>query len=127
MSKMNEFVAFRALIALIKENGMEAKLNEVYEQCLVAVENNEPKNYVNQLYDLFTVDEVSAKIAEIVKPEILKADLEIIYQTVDTLHKAIPDHLGDWYFTGNFPTPGGNRVVNKAFVNYMEGKLVRAY
>ena len=127
MSKMNEFVAFRALIALIKENGMEAKLNEVYEQCLVAVEKNEPKNHVNQLYDLFTVDEVSQKIAEIVKPEILDADLEIIYQTVDTLHKAIPDHLGDWYFTGNFPTPGGNRVVNKAFVNYMEGKLVRAY
>ena len=127
MSKMNEFVAFRALIALIKENGMEAKLDEVYEQCLVAVEKNEPKNYVNQLYDLFTVDEISAKIAEIVKPKGLKSELEIIYQTVDTLHTAIPDHLGDWYFTGNFPTPGGNRVVNKAFVNYMEGKLVRAY
>jgi amidophosphoribosyltransferase len=127
MSKMNEFVAFRALIALIKENGMESKLNDVYEQCLVAVENNEAKNYVNQLYELFTTDEISAKIGEIVKPEGFTAELEIIYQTVDTLHKAIPDHLGDWYFTGNFPTPGGNRVVNKAFVNYMEGKLVRAY
>lgn len=127
MSKMNEFVAFRALIALIKENGMESKLNEVYELCLTAVEKNEPKNYVNQLYDLFTDDEISTKIAEIVKPKILTADLEIIYQTVDTLHQAIPDHLGDWYFTGNFPTPGGNRVVNKAFINYMEGKLVRAY
>ena len=127
MSKMNEFVAFRALIALIKENGMEEKLNEVYEQCLVAVEKNEAKNYVNQLYDLFTTDEISEKIGEIVKPAILTSELEIIYQTVDTLHKAIPDHLGDWYFTGNFPTPGGNRVVNKAFVNYMEGKLVRAY
>jgi amidophosphoribosyltransferase len=127
MSKMNEFIAFRALIALIKENGMESKLNEVYEQCLVAVEKNEPKNYVNQLYELFTVEEVSVKIAEIVKPEILNAELEIIYQTVDTLHKAIPNHLGDWYFTGNFPTAGGNRVVNKAFINYMEGKLVRAY
>ena len=127
MSKMNEFVAFRALIALIKENGMESKLNDVYEQCLVAVEKNEPKNYVKRLYDLFTVEEISEKIAEIVKPEVLTADLEIIYQTVETLHKAIPNHLGDWYFTGNFPTPGGNRVVNKAFVNYMEGKLVRAY
>lgn len=127
MSKMNEFVAFRALIALIKEIGMESKLNEVYELCLVAVEMNEPKNYVNQLYDLFTENEISEKIAEIVKPEILSADLEIIYQTVDALHQAIPNHLGDWYFTGNFPTPGGNRVVNKAFVNYMEGKLVRAY
>ncbi len=127
MSKMNEFVAFRALIALIKENGMESKLNEVYELCLSAVEKNEPKNYVNQLYDLFTDAEISEKIAEIVKPKILTADLEIIYQTVDALHQAIPNHLGDWYFTGNFPTPGGNRVVNKAFVNYMEGKLVRAY
>lgn len=127
MSKMNEFVAFRALIALIKEIGMESKLNEVYDLCLVAVEMNEPKNYVNQLYDLFTENEISEKIAEIVKPEILSADLEIIYQTVDALHQAIPNHLGDWYFTGNFPTPGGNRVVNKAFVNYMEGKLVRAY
>jgi len=127
MSKMNEFVAFRALIALIKDNGMESKLNEVYEQCKLAVENNENINYVNQLYELFTVDEVSNKIGDIVRPEILNSELEIVYQTVDNLHKAIPHHLGDWYFTGNFPTPGGNRVVNKAFVNYMEGKLVRAY
>jgi len=127
MSKMNEFVAFRALIALIKENNMEAKLNEVHEQCLVAVENNDPTNYVNQLYELFTVEEVSEKITEIVKPDILNSELEIVYQTVDNLHKAIPNHSGDWYFTGNFPTPGGNRVVNKAFVNYMEGNLVRAY
>lgn len=127
MSKMNEFVAFRALIDLIKENGFEDKLNEVYEECKVAVENNDPKNYVNQLYDLFSTDEISERIGEIVKPKILKADLEIVYQTVENLHVAIPDHTGDWYFTGNFPTPGGNRVVNKAFVNYMEGKLVRAY
>ena len=127
MSKMNEFVAFRALIDLIKENGLEEKLNEVYEECKIAVENRDPHNYVNKLYDLFTVDEVSTRIAEIVKPKILEADLEIVYQTVDNLHRAIPNHSGDWYFTGNFPTPGGNRVVNKAFVNYMEGKLVRAY
>ena len=127
MSKMNEFIAFRALIDLIKENGFEGKLNEAYDECKVAVENNDPKNYVNQLYDLFTTDEISERIGEIVKPKILKADLEIVYQTVENLHLAIPDHTGDWYFTGNFPTPGGNRVVNKAFVNYMEGKLVRAY
>jgi amidophosphoribosyltransferase len=127
MSKMNEFVAFRALIQLIKEHGMEAKLNEVYEQCLVAIENNDDKNYVNQLYELFTEKEVSEKIAGIVKPDILQAELEVVYQTVDNLHQAIPNHLGDWYFTGNFPTAGGNRVVNKAFINFMEGKLVRAY
>jgi len=93
----------------------------------VAVEKNESKNHVIQLYKLFTDNEISEKIGDIVKPEVLTAELEIIYQTVDTLHKAIPNHLGDWYFTGDFPTPGGNRVVNKAFVNYMEGKLVRAY
>ncbi|HHL51993.1 MAG TPA: amidophosphoribosyltransferase, partial [Flammeovirgaceae bacterium] len=127
MSRMNEFVAFRALIALIRENGMEQKLDEVYEQCKQAVANNEPVNYVNQLYDLFSTQEISDKIAEIVKPDILQADLEIVYQTIEGLHEAIPHHTGDWYFTGRFPTPGGNRVVNKAFVNYMEGKMVRAY
>ena len=127
MSRMNEFVAFRALIALIRENGMEQKLDEVYEQCRQAVAANEPVNYVNQLYDLFSTQEISDKIAEIVKPDILQADLEIVYQTIEGLHEAIPHHTGDWYFTGRFPTPGGNRVVNKAFVNYMEGKMVRAY
>ena len=127
MSRMNEFVAFRALIALIRENGMEQKLDEVYEQCKQAVVANEPVNYVNQLYDLFSTQEISDKIAEIVKPDILQADLEIVYQTIEGLHEAIPNHTGDWYFTGRFPTPGGNRVVNKAFVNYMEGKMVRAY
>ena len=127
MSRMNEFVAFRALIALIRENGMEQKLDEVYEQCKQAVAANEPVNYVNQLYDLFSTQEISDKIAEIVKPDILQADLEIVYQTIEGLHEAIPNHTGDWYFTGRFPTPGGNRVVNKAFVNYMEGKMVRAY
>lgn len=127
MSKMNEFVAFRALIALIKDNQMEDKLNEVYEQCLAAIAHNDPVNYVNQLYNLFTVEEISEQIADIVKPTILNAELEIVYQTVEGLHEAIPNHSGDWYFTGNFPTPGGNRVVNKAFINYMEGNLVRAY
>jgi amidophosphoribosyltransferase len=127
MSKMNEFVAFRALIELIKDNNLEDKLEEVYNQCLLAIENNDARNHVNQLYDLFTVEEISTKIGEIVKPDILKSDLDIVYQTVENLHLAIPNHTGDWYFTGNFPTAGGNRVVNKAFVNYMEGKLVRAY
>ncbi len=127
MSKMNEFVAFRALIALIKENGLEDKLHEVYGQCKRAIAQHDPVNYVNQLYDLFSTKELSAKIGEIVKPGLLKAGLEIVYQTIEGLHEAIPAHTGDWYFTGNFPTPGGNIVVNKAFVNYMEGKRVRAY
>ena len=127
MSKMNEFIAFRALIQLIKEQGMEQKLDEVYNQCKNAIETNEDVNYVKQLYKLFTVDEISEKIADIVRPSILKSELEIVYQSIENLHTAIPNHLGDWYFTGDFPTPGGHRVVNKAFVNYMEGKMVRAY
>ena len=86
-----------------------------------------PVNQVKKLYEQFTYQDVSDNIADIVKPEGMKAGLEIVFQTVDNLHKAIPNHLGDWYFTGNYPTPGGMQVANKAYVNFMEGKLVRAY
>lgn len=127
MSRMSDFVAFRAMIALLKERGMEYMLGEVYEQCLQAVDIENPQNFVKRLYDQFTYEEVSAKIAEIVKPAGMRAELEVVFQTIDGLHKAIPNHLGDWYFTGDYPTPGGIRVVNRAYVNYMEGKLVRAY
>jgi amidophosphoribosyltransferase len=127
MSRMADFVAFRAMIALIKERGMEYLLGEVYEQCLMSRNSSNPQNHVKQLYDQFTYEEISAKIAEIVRPADMKAELEIVFQTVDGLHKACPNHLGDWYFTGDYPTPGGVRVVNRAYVNYMEGKLVRAY
>jgi len=127
MSKMNEFVAFRALMQLVKDNGKEYILDEVYEKCIASVKHKKSVNYVTEIYNLFGYEEVSNKIADIVKPENMKSELEVIYQTVDNLHKACPNHLGDWYFTGNFPTPGGNRVVNKSFTNYMEGKLVRAY
>ena len=125
MSKMNEFVAFRALLKLIKDSGMEELVNKVYDKCMKSVPGD--PNFVKELYDKFGYEELSEKITEIVKPEGMKADLEVIYQTVENLHKACPNHLGDWYFTGNFPTPGGNKVVNKAFKNYREGKLVRAY
>ncbi len=127
MSKINEFIAFRAMVALLKDNDMEFKLDEVRDKCRTALSNKEAVNYVNELYNLFTYDEISTKITEIVKPKEMTADLEVIYQTVDNLHRAIPNHSGDWYFTGNFPTPGGMRVANQAFVNHMEGKLVRAY
>ena len=127
MSKMNEFVAFRALLELLKDTGKEYMLGEVYDKCVDSAEEKHQPNYVKELYDQFSQEEVSNKIAEIVKPQGMDADLQVVYQTVDCLHKAIPDHKGDWYFTGNFPTPGGNRVVNKAFTNFMEGKLVRAY
>lgn len=127
MSKMGEFVAFRAMIQLLREQGKDYLLGEVYEQCRQAEQDQEPVNYVKRLYDQFTYDEISEKITDIVRPADMKAELQVLFQTVDNLHKAIPNHLGDWYFTGNYPTPGGVRVVNRSYMNYMDGKLVRAY
>jgi amidophosphoribosyltransferase len=127
MSRLGDFVAFRAVIELLKSQQKEYLLGEVYELCLRAANEKEPENHVKKLYDAFTYEEVSKKIAEIVKPAEMQAELEVVFQTVENLHKAIPHHTGDWYFTGNYPTPGGNKVVNRAYVNYMQGKLVRAY
>lgn len=129
MSKMKEFVAFRAMLALLKETGKENLLDEVYEICKKALENDtaHERNYVQILYNQFTEDELSNKIAEIITPQDIKAEVKIIFQSIEALHKACPNHLGDWYFTGNYPTPGGNKVVNKSFVYFMEGKGVRAY
>ncbi|WP_226388755.1 amidophosphoribosyltransferase [Penaeicola halotolerans] len=124
MSKMKDFVAFRALLALVKERGLQHLLEESYQQCLA---DPNGANHVQQVYNQFTDEEISEKIAEIIRPEDLRAELQVIYQTVDNLHTAIPQHTGDWYFTGNYPTPGGFKVVNRAFKNFMEGKLVRAY
>jgi amidophosphoribosyltransferase len=129
MSKMGDFVAFQAVIRLLKERKMEDKLDEIYEKCKAQehLAKEKVKNYVKELYDLFTYDEVSNKIAEIVTPENIEPSVSVVYQTLEGLHAACPDNSGDWYFSGNFPTPGGNRVVNKAFINYMENKNVRAY
>ncbi len=129
MSRMNDFIAFRALIALLKEDGKEALLAEVYEKCKAEHVKNpaETTNYVKELYAQYTADQISAKISEIVRPKQIFSDVQIIYQTVENLHLACPKNLGDWYFTGDYPTPGGNRVANKAFMNYMEGNDGRAY
>ncbi len=127
MSRMKDFIAFRAVIALIKENGMESLLEDVYNKCIASIGEKNSPNYVKEIYAPFTDDQLSDKISEIVTPKHVKAKVQIVFQTVENLHKACPKHLGDWYFTGNYPTPGGNKVVNQAFVNYMEGKLVRAY
>ncbi len=127
MSKIKEFVAFRAMQALLKENYQENKMEEAYHNVLANIDNDKQRNFVQDLYNEFTDDQMSAKITEIVRPDDLKAELEVIYQTVDNLHKACPKNLGDWYFTGDYPTKGGMRVVNKAFINFMEGKEVRAY
>jgi amidophosphoribosyltransferase len=127
MSKMGDFVAFRAVIELLKEQGKDYLMGEVYEQCQQSLNEREPANYVQRLYEPFTADEISDKIADIVRPAHMKAEVQVVYQTVDNLHKACPAHPGDWYFTGDYPTPGGRKVVNRAYLNYMDGKLVRAY
>lgn len=127
MSKMYDFVAFRAVLELLKESKMENLIDDVYEKCVSEGQVTGAPNFVKELYEPFTYEQVSEMIGKIVRPDDLQADLEIVYQTVDNLHHACPDHKGDWYFTGNYPTPGGNKVVNKSFVNFMEGKLVRAY
>ncbi len=127
MSRMGDFVAFRAVIELLKEHGKDYLLGEVYEQCRLSLTEDVPVNHVKRLYEQFTYEEVSDKITEIVKPADMKAELKVVFQTVDALHKAIPLHLGDWYFTGDYPTPGGTKVANKSYMNYMEGRLVRAY
>ncbi|TAK30865.1 MAG: hypothetical protein EPO28_18605 [Saprospiraceae bacterium] len=126
---MKDFVAFRALVALLHENGKSTLLDEAYERCKEQehLPKEEMKNEVKALYNEFSADEISRKIAEIVTPKGIKPKVEVIYQSIEGLHRACPNHLGDWYFTGNFPTPGGNRVVNRAFINYMENKDVRAY
>lgn len=128
MSKMGDFVAFRAMIGLLKDHGKDYLLGEVYEKCVRSGKAHQhQQNYVKLLYDQFTDEELSRKISEIIKPAGMKADVKVVFQTVQNLHKACPRHLGDWYFTGNYPTPGGMKVVNRSYVNYMEGKLVRAY
>jgi amidophosphoribosyltransferase len=124
MSKMKDFIAFRAVLALLKETKQENILEEAYQKCL---NSDNSENHVKDVFAPFTYEQISQKIAELVKIDTIEAEVEVIYQTVENLHKASPDHLGDWYFTGDFPTEGGNRVVNKAFVNFMEGKEVRAY
>jgi amidophosphoribosyltransferase len=127
MSRMKDFVAFRAVVALLEEEGLDYLLEEVYEKCLTKGLKAGSRNYVKDLYDHFSYNQVSRKIAEISKPTDLRAELEVVYQTIEGLHASCPNHLGDWYFTGNYPTVGGSRVVNQAYINYMQGKGVRAY
>ncbi len=129
MSKMGDFVAFRAMVDLLKEHKKEHLIQEVYDECVAVTKMSNDKSYnaVKKLYDQFTDDQISNKIAEIVKAKHIRAEVEVIYQSVESLHLACPKNLGDWYFTGNYPTPGGNKVANKAFMNWVEKKDVRAY
>jgi amidophosphoribosyltransferase len=129
MSKLGDFIAFRAAISLLKEEGNETLLPEMYECCKELARTNQlhTKNVVRQLYKPFTTDQISDKIAELITPEELDIPVQVIYQKIETLHASCPTNTGDWYFTGNYPTPGGNKVVNKAFMNYFEGKNIRGY
>lgn len=129
MSKMGDFIAFRAAVELLKESGQENLLNELLEKCKSLQRNNQlhTENIVRQVYKPFTPEQVSAKIAELITPKDISVPVDVIYQTIENLHEACPNNKGDWYFTGNYPTPGGNRVCNKAFMNFIEGKNVRGY
>lgn len=129
MAKLSDFIAFRAAIELLKETGKEKVINDVYKKSK-AQENlpmDQIVNYVKEIYKPFTAEEISEKISQMLKVSDIKAELKIVYQSIENLHRACPQHLGDWYFTGNYPTPGGNKVVNKSFINFIEGRNARAY
>lgn len=129
MSKMGDFVAFRAAIALLEERNMTEWLYTLMERCYELEKKGQlhTENIVRQVYRPFTLDEITGKIAELVTPEGFNIPVELIFQTIESLHEACPNNTGDWYFTGNYPTPGGNKVCNRAFMNFMEGKNIRAY
>jgi amidophosphoribosyltransferase len=129
MAKMGDFIAFQAAVSLHKDLGTEDQLTAIYNKCKEQEQLPKElvKNYVQEVYAPFNNEIISKKIAELLTPPGTNAEIEIVYQSVDNLHKACPNNLGDWYFTGNYPTPGGNKVVNKSFINFMEGKNERAY
>ena len=129
MAKLNDFIAFQAVIELLKETNQASIINEVYRKS--KEQENKPKeeiiNFVKDIYKPFSAEQISDKIAELLTPVGTQAEIKIIYQSIENLHKSIPNHKGDWYFTGDYPTPGGNKVVNKSFINYIEGINTRAY
>ena len=129
MAKMGDFIAFEAAIQLLRDRKMERVIKEVYEKCLeqVNLPKEQVRNFVKEIYAPFSNEEISAKIAELLTPPTIQAKVEIVFQTVENLHLACPNHLGVWYFTGDYPTPGGNKVVNKAFINWVEKRNERAY
>ena len=129
MARMGNFVAFRAAVELLKDQGQEGLIQEVYEKCKAQEQmaDTEVQNFVKDIYEPFTAQEISDKIAEILTPEGVKARVSIIYQDIEDLHESCPSNPGDWYFSGNYPTPGGNRVVNRSFIYYVEGRTERAY
>ena len=129
MARMGDLIAFRAAIELIKDSKNDDIIEKVYKKCVDENKKdvNEIKNLVKEIYNPYSDDQISSKISQMLKEKDIKADVEVIYQSIDNLHKACPDDLGDWYFSGDYPTPGGNKVVNQAYINYYEGSNSRAY
>ena len=130
MAKLEDFVAFRAALELHRLNGNEKEIIDgIYQKCIKSLKNNtaESVNYVKELYNPFSYQEISDKIAELLVDKDINSEVKIIFQKVEDLHKACPNHKGDWYFTGNYPTPGGSKIANKSFINFYEGKSQRAY
>lgn len=129
MTKLNEFIAFRATLQLLRERGMTSVISDVYKQCKEQehLPTSEVRNCVKDIYLPFSPEEISNRIAEMLHPPQVKAELKIVYQTIEDLHASCPNHPGDWYFTGNYPTPGGNKVANRSFTNYIEGRDQRSY
>ena len=127
MANLEEFIAFKATLSLLKDTNQYDVIDKVYQKCVENKNNPDQVNYVKEIYALFTPEQISDKIAELLKTPEIKAEVKIIFQTISNLHKACPNHPGDWYFTGDYPTPGGMRVVNRAFMNFYEGKKERAY
>ncbi|HQU56732.1 MAG TPA: amidophosphoribosyltransferase, partial [Chitinophagaceae bacterium] len=129
MSKMGDFIAFNAVVSLLKDDGKESFLTDLLEQCLSLKRNNQlhSENLVRQLYKQYATEEISNKIAELITPPDTAVQIDVIFQSIEDLHKACPQNTGDWYFTGDYPTSGGNKVANMAFINFMEGKNVRGY
>jgi amidophosphoribosyltransferase len=129
MSKMGDFVAFRAVIELLKERGMESVIEDVRStlKTLSSTKQLHTENVVRRLYKSFSTEEISDKIAQLITPSGFTIPVQVIYQNIEDLHESCPTNTGDWYFTGSYPTPGGNRVCNQAFLNFIEGKNVRGY
>ncbi len=129
MARLEDLVAFRAALELLKDDNNYKLVEEVYEKCKqqVNLKDKDVQNFVKEIYEPFTDEQISAKISELLSEPTVEASVKVIYQSVDNLHKACPKNLGDWYFTGDYPTPGGNRVVNRAYINFFEGNKDRAY
>jgi amidophosphoribosyltransferase len=129
MVKLGEFVAFRAAIEMLNETGREDIIKQTYDEAIEELKKpvDEMQNMVKKIYEPFTPEEISARIATMLKSENIRTEVEIVFQSIEWLHEACPDNLGDWYFTGNYPTPGGNKIVNQSYINFVEGRETKGH